>query len=50
MKEEKNSVDSFTRLMKPDWCHEFTPEHREAFVQKRLPEVGSALTVADRRI
>jgi integrase len=29
----------------PHWCHEITPEDRERFIQKRLPEVGSALSV-----
>src|SRR5205807_5944437 len=45
MKREKNAMDSFTRLAGPQWCHEITAEDRERFVQKRLPEVGSALTV-----
>lgn len=45
MKREKNALDSFSRLMDPQWCHEITAEDREKFVQKRLPEVGSALTV-----
>jgi integrase len=44
-KREKNAIDSFTRLMSPYWCHDLDDEDRERFVQKRLPEVGSALTV-----
>src|SRR5262249_55267349 len=44
-KREKNAIDSFTRLMSPYWCHDLDAEDRELFIQKRLPEVGSALTV-----
>jgi integrase len=44
-KREKNAIDSFTRLVKPGFCHELTAEDRERFIQKRMPEVGSALTV-----
>jgi hypothetical protein len=32
-------------LIKPYWCHEITAEDRERFIQKRVPEVGSTLTV-----
>jgi integrase len=45
MKKEKNAIDSFTRVAAPGWCHEITAEDRERFVQKRLAEAGSALTV-----
>ncbi len=45
MKREKNALDAFTRVIRPGFCHEITAEDRERFVQKRLPEVGSALTV-----
>ena len=44
-KRERNALDSFSRLIKPGFCHEITAEGRERFVQKRLPEVGSSLTV-----
>jgi integrase len=45
MKREKNAIDSFTRLVHPHWCHDITDEDRERFIQKRMPEVGSGLTV-----
>jgi integrase len=45
MKKEKNAIDSFSRLATVGWCHEITAEDRERFVQKRLSEAGSALTV-----
>jgi integrase len=45
MKREKLALDSFTRIVKPYWCHEITAENRERFIQKRLGEVGSALSV-----
>jgi len=45
MRREQNAIDTFTRLVKPGFCHEITAEDRERYVQKRLPEVGSAQTV-----
>jgi hypothetical protein len=45
MKREKISTESFKRLLNPDWCHQITAEDRENFIQKRLAEVGSALSV-----
>jgi integrase len=45
MRREKNAMDSFERLTKPGFCHEITAEDRERFVQKRLGEVGSGLTI-----
>jgi hypothetical protein len=45
MKKERNAIDSFTRIIKPSWCHEITAKHREEFIQERIPEVGSALTI-----
>ncbi len=45
MKRERNAIDSFTRLVQPLWCHELTTEDRERFILRRMPEVGSGLTV-----
>jgi integrase len=45
LKKERNAMDSFERLIRPGFCHEITTEDRESFVQKRLHEVGSSLTV-----
>jgi integrase len=45
LKKERNAMDSFERLVNPGFCHEITTEDRESFVQKRLGEVGSGLTV-----
>lgn len=45
LKKERNAMDSFERLAKPGFCHEISTEDRERFVQKRLDEVGSGLTV-----
>ena len=44
-KREKLAIESFTRLAHPYWCHEITAEDRERFIQKRLAEVDSALSV-----
>jgi integrase len=44
-KREKNAIDSFTRIAKPGFCHELTAQDRERFIQNRMPEVGSGLTV-----
>ncbi len=45
MKREKLSMDNFGRIIKPYWCHEITAEDREKFIQRRLQEVGSAVSV-----
>src|SRR4051794_30880879 len=45
LKREKPAIDAFSRLIKPDRCPEITAEDREKFIQKRLDEVGSPLTV-----
>jgi integrase len=42
---ERNALDAFTRIAKPASCHQITAEDRESFIQKRLAEAGSALTV-----
>ena len=45
MKREQIAINNFGRIIRPGWCHEITAEHRELFIQSRLPEVGSALSV-----
>ena len=45
MKRESQAMESFKRLLKPEWCHEITGEDREKFITKRLPEVGSPASV-----
>jgi integrase len=45
MRSERLAMDNFTRLAKPDWCHQITTAHREKFVTDRLAEVGSAASV-----
>ena len=51
MRSERLAMENFTRLAKPDWCHEVTTADREAFVRDRLAEVTSPASVdADLRV
>ena len=45
MREERRVLESFGKLIKPDWCHDTTTEEREEFIQKRMKEVKSAGSV-----
>jgi integrase len=45
LKRERNAMDGFERIVKPGFCHEITALDRERFLQRRLEEVGSAVTV-----
>ena len=51
MRSERLALDNFTRLLKPDWCHQITTAQREKFLSDRLAEVPSAASVdADLRV
>ena len=51
MRSERLTMENFTRLAKPGWCHEVTTADREAFVRNRLAEVASPASAdADLRV
>jgi integrase len=45
MKREQLAIRHFERIVKPQWCHLLTPKDRARYVNERLAEAGSALTV-----
>ncbi len=51
LRSERLAMENFSRLVKPEWCHDMTSATREAFVRDRLAEVPSPASVdADLRV
>ncbi len=45
MREERRVLDKFGHVVGCRWCHEITSEDRESFIQHRMKEVASGVTI-----